>query len=133
MPTPLPSKRLHELVGRLDLSLDPPICLACLAFVAHELESSPQALTGAARRIAQEMWHEGLAEVARRALLPLADRDEADACAALADLEERRGRSVVARAIVIRLARLLDEDARRHAALVRRARERAEGVVPELN
>ena len=133
MPAPLPAKRLERLVARLDIALDAPICLACLCIVAGELESTPQKLNGAARCIARDMWDEGLADVALSEVRRIASRGDPDAGLALADLEQREGRSKVAVAIVIRLARQLDEQGRRDAALLRRARERAEGVVPELN
>jgi hypothetical protein len=94
------------LAARLEIDVDDvAICHACLSFVSIPLGRGDE--RGAARaavRITPDLWEEGLALPARLAV----ERAQADgipgADAGLADLAARQGRSVMARAIVRRLA-----------------------------
>lgn len=124
-----------EIAAQLDLTLaETPVCVACLSFVSAGLREGDEK---DARRWAKEMtpfiWDEGLAEVVLDAVRAAAERGVRDASACLADLEERKGRSVVARAIVFRLAVELAEEERRSVGLHRRARELLGSAPPEWN
>lgn len=124
-----------ELAAQLGLTLaETPVCTACLSFVSAGLREGDEK---DARRWAKEMtpfiWEEGLSEPALAAVRAAADRDVANAARGLADLDARGGRSIVARAIVFRLAGELAEEERRFAALHRHARERLGSAPAEWN
>ena len=124
-----------EIVAQLDLTLaQTPVCLACLSFVSAGLREDDEP---DARRWASEMtpviWEESLAEPAIDAVRRAAERGVAGVEACLADLDMRGGRSVVARAIVLRLAAELAEEERRLAELHRRSRERLDAAPPQWN
>ena len=103
-----------EVAARLDLNVhDMAICLACLSFVAVPFGSGDEAeATRWARRIAPDLWAEGLEQPARLALRRAREAGVPDAGAALADVEARGPRSVTVRAIVRRLGADLAERAR---------------------
>jgi hypothetical protein len=133
-PRPLTQARVDALVARLDLDLDVGICHLCLLFVCHALdEGNPRAIAGTLRRMAPHIWHEGLAEPALDAVRRACAAGVPDAEGALADLEQHGGRSVVARAIVKRLAAMLSRRMRTDARLLERARDRLEQAPPDLN
>jgi hypothetical protein len=104
----------RELAERLDLNVhDTPICLACLSFVAVPIgRGDEREARSWARRIAPDLWAEGLEQPVRLALRRARERGEPKAEAALADVEARGARSVTVREIVLRLGRDLDEHAR---------------------
>jgi hypothetical protein len=79
------------------------------------------------------LWDEGLAEPALAAVREACDRGLRDAPAALADLEQSGGRTPIARAIVLSLARQLRRRARVEARLASLARDRLDRTFPELN
>jgi hypothetical protein len=103
-----------ELAARLDLNVhDTPICLACLSFVAVPIGSGDEAEAArSARRMAPDLWAEGLEQPVRLALRRARDAGVPDADAAILDVEARGPRSATVRAIVLRLGRDLDEHAR---------------------
>jgi hypothetical protein len=103
-----------ELAGRLDLNVhDMPICLACLSFVAVPIgHGDEREATSWARRMAPDLWAEGLEQPVRLALRRARDQGVPRAEAALADVAARGARSVTVREIVLRLGRDLDEHAR---------------------
>jgi hypothetical protein len=119
----------------LDLDLDAVgICQACLSFVSFALDDGdPKKVSSQIRRMTPVLWDEGLAEPALAAVRRSCDRGAVDAEAALADLEQRRGRSAVARAIVRRLAEQQSRRARAETSLHTRARDRLRLAPPELN
>jgi hypothetical protein len=80
-----------------------------------------------------DLWADGLSEQALVAVRRACIRGVPDAAAALADLEERGGRSVVARSIVRRLAGELANRARADLKLQELARPRLSSAPPELN
>jgi hypothetical protein len=84
------------------------------------------------RRTTRDLWDDGLDGPALGAARRAAARGTRGAAEALADLEARGGRSVVARAIVLRLAEELSREAKRKWAVLDRARG-ALGRTPELN
>jgi hypothetical protein len=95
-----------ELARRLVLDLDDlGICHACLSFVSMPLGwGDEREVRRATVAITPDLWEEGLAEPARRALQRARADGVPGAEAGLADVEARQGRSVTARAIVRRLA-----------------------------
>ena len=99
------------LAARLDLDLSAiGICHACLSFVSMALDSGDErAVAREIRRMAPDLWAEGLALPARAALERARKRGDPAAEAAIADVERLGPRSVVVKAIVRRLA----EDQRR--------------------
>ncbi len=130
--------RLGELASfasALDLDVGrTPICYACLGLVSVPLAAGdePEARSWA-RRMTPDIWEEGLAEPALAAVRRARDDGVASADACLADLEARGGRSVVARAIVLRLAADLAVRTRTALRLEAAARPRLELAPPEWN
>lgn len=100
------TKDAAELAGRLQLDLDDVgICHACLSFVSMPLGwGDEREARRATFAITPDLWAEGLAEPARKALERARADGLAGAEAGIADVESRQGRSVMARAIVRRLA-----------------------------
>jgi len=126
--------RLGDFAAALDIGLDARICLACLSFVSDCLrEGDEHEARVRTRRVTPTIWIEGFADDALAAVrAACADRVPlAEAC--LADLEDRGGLSVVARAIVLRLASDLAELERVECSLVRAARPRLSLASPEWN
>jgi hypothetical protein len=103
-----------ELAARLGLNVhDIPICIARLSFVALPIGSGDE--RGArswARRMAADLWAEGLEQPARMALRRAQEAGVPNAEAAIANVEAHGPRGVVVREIVLRLGRDLDEHAR---------------------
>ena len=116
--------QLAPFAASLDLDLSrTPICLACLSFVSAGLRHGDERDARSwARRMTPFIWEEGLAEPALDAVrrAALAGVHGADEC--LTDLEERGARSVVARAIVLKLGAELAEQERVLSEVVERAR-----------
>ena len=103
--------RLAEL---LQLGLDDTaICLACLSFVSMAIDKGDEReIRLWTSRMTPDLWAEGLELPARAALRDATDRGIPRAAAALADVEARGPRSVVAKAIVRHLAEDLSQRAR---------------------
>jgi len=103
-----------ELAARLDLNVhDIPICLACLSFVALPIgQGDEREARSWARRMAPDLWAEGLEQPVRLALRPAQQAGVAGAEAAIANVEAHGPRGVAVREIVLRLGRDLDEHAR---------------------
>jgi hypothetical protein len=106
---------MNALVERLDVGIHSRgLCPACLSFVAVAMDHGDE------REVAREttqaaslMWDEGLGETVRTALIAEAGRGDVEARAALRELDSRRERSGVFRAVVRRLADALREEVRR--------------------
>jgi hypothetical protein len=103
-PRPFPEEHAVALAAALDLPEHPNICYACLSFVVFALDGTEQELRRQVRRITQDLWHEGLGEIAEAAVEDARRRDVENAQEAKRDLLARGGRSATARAIVMRLA-----------------------------
>lgn len=103
-----------ELAGRLELNMhDIPICLACLSFVAVPIGRGDEREARTwARRVAPDLWAEGLEQPVRLALRRAQEARAPRADEAIANVEARGPRGVVVREIVLRLGRDLDEHAR---------------------
>jgi hypothetical protein len=130
--------RLGELAGfarGLDLDVGRTgICYACLSFVSFPLDDGDEHEAKVwARRMTPFIWEEGLAEPALAAVRRARDAGIPGAGACLADLEARGGRSVVARAIVLRLAADLMRRTRTELRLEAAARPRLALAPPEWN
>jgi hypothetical protein len=108
------SREAAELAARLELDVDDvAICLACLSFVSIPLgRGDEREAASATRWITPDLWAEGLALPARLALERARRDGIPDADAGLADIAARQGSSVMARAIVRRLAADLAERAK---------------------
>lgn len=104
--------RAAEVATALGLVVDEmPICLACLSFVSlscHDEEDHAEARRWA-RRMAPDLWEEGLKEPALRALRRARMTGVRGAESALADAEAKGGRSAIAREIVLVLGEQLAE------------------------
>jgi hypothetical protein len=110
----LTAARAAALVARLDLDLDDGICHACLSFVSFAIDRGDEReVTRWVRRMTPDLWDDGLDVQALEAARKARDAGMADSEQALADLEGRGRRSVVARVIVRRLAGELAERAAR--------------------
>lgn len=110
------------------------VCYACLSFVSFPLDAGEvEEARSWARRMTPYIWVEGLAEPALAAAREAAMEGGPLAAACLADLEERGGKSVVARAIVLRLAADLTARTRTELVLEQAARSRLELAPPEWN
>jgi len=94
-----------ELAAQLDLDVDDlAICHACLSFVSFAIDSGDdREVTSWTRRIAPDLWAEGLAEPVRMALGRARERRVANAEAAIRSIDEKGPRSPVVYAIVRRL------------------------------
>jgi hypothetical protein len=104
-----------EVAAQLDLDLDR-VCHACLCVVSFALEGGePREIADALARMTPDLWADGLEGQALAAAARACERDVPNAFEALVDLERRGDKSIVARAIVRRLAELLS--ARTRASL----------------
>ena len=94
------------LAAELELDVDDlAICHACLSFVSFAIESGDDhEVTLWTRRMAPDLWAEGLAEPVRMALRRARERDVANAGEAIRLVEEKGARTPVVHAIVRRLA-----------------------------
>jgi hypothetical protein len=105
MRSALTREQADELAAQLDVSLDDGICWACLSFVVFPLEQGDsRELTGELRRMTPDIWDDGLDVRALAAARRARDAGVPGASVGLADLERHGGRSVLARALVLRLA-----------------------------
>ena len=112
------------------------VCLPCLTFVAFPLDlGDEREARQEARRLTPELWEDGL-ELTTVLALETARRDGVEGAGEALDEVNRLGhRSVVAEAIVWRLAELMVEDMRRRtAARSERAerRDRPHGLARDL-
>jgi hypothetical protein len=129
-----PRPRADALAAKLDLDLDGGICHACLGFVSLALDSGDAVeVAREIRRMTPYLWEDGLAESALTAVRRACDRGVTDADAALADLEQKGGKSSVARSIVHRLAGELLRRTRTRLLVEARTRDRLQLAPPELN
>ena len=102
----------RELADRLDLNVhDLPICLACLSFVSTSLGDERKARSWA-RRMAPDLWADGLEPPVRLALRRAQGSGVPRAAEALANVRARGHQGVVVQEIVLHLGRQLDEHAR---------------------
>jgi hypothetical protein len=109
--------RTEQLVDRLELDLTSSgVCLPCLTLVAFPLDSGDERRARReARRLAPELWADGL-ELTTVLALETARRDGVEGAGeALDDVKRLGHRSVVVEAIVWRLAEQMVEDIRRRA------------------
>ena len=130
----LTQRQADEFAGHLDLDLDRGICHACLSFVSFAIDRGDEReIAREVRRMTPGLWADGLADEvlpsARRAVM----RGVPHAEEALADLETRGPRGIVARAAVRALAGELSQRARRDPWLKSLGRDRPRLVRPELN
>jgi hypothetical protein len=96
-----------EVAAHLDLDLDC-VCHACLCVVSFALEGGdPGEIADALARMTPDLWADGLEGRALAAATRACELDVPNAFDALADLERRGATSIVARAIVRRLAEQL--------------------------
>ncbi len=129
-----PRARAETLASHVEIGLEIPICYACLSFVSVALDDGdPVEAARQARHMTPYLWEEGLAEPALAAMRRACERGVPYARAGLADLEQRGGRSGVARAIVLRLAEELSRRVHTEVSVVGQARERLRLAPPELN
>jgi hypothetical protein len=94
------------LAAQLDLDVDDlAICQACLSFVSFALDCGDEREVASwTRRMAPDLWAEGLSEPVRMALRRARERGVKDADEAIRLVEEKGPRSSVVHAIVRRLA-----------------------------
>jgi hypothetical protein len=92
---------------------DIPICLACLSFVAVPIGRGDEREARTwARRVAPDLWAEGLEQPVRLALRRAREAGVPNAGQAIANVAARGPWGVVVREIVLRLGHDLDEHAR---------------------
>jgi hypothetical protein len=129
--------RLGQLAGfaaALDVGLDARVCLACLSFIAGALRDGDEREARVwTRRVTPTIWIEGFAADALEAVRQACAAGVPHAEECLADLEERGGDSVVARAIVLHLAGDLAVRERAEHALWEVALPRLALAPPEWN
>ncbi len=133
--TRLSKPRASAFASALDLDLDAAgVCHACLSFVSFAMDAGDVAeIERQLRHMTKDLWADGLDEPALAAARDARARGVRDAERALADLEERGGRSVIAREIVRRLAAELSRRARAMRQARALSRERLRSAPPELN
>lgn len=102
----------QELADALELDVHSTgICLACLCSVSFALDRGDEAdIRRTTNQLAPDLWAEGLALPARRALERARVKGLAHADEAIAEVERRGARSTVVHAIVRRLGRDLLEE-----------------------
>jgi hypothetical protein len=116
--------RLAALAAELDVGLHSPgLCLACLSFVACADEDDERAIRREIVEIAPGLWHDGFGGAVRAALEAVLEAGSvsgsgsgsgpASAGTALRDLDERKWRSEIFRAVIRRLSVELRHEARR--------------------
>jgi hypothetical protein len=106
---------LASLAAQLDVGLHSRgLCLACLSIVAFADQEDERAVRREIVEIAPGLWEDGFGEAVRVALRTAAEAGIAGAEPALRDLESRRWRSAIFRAVLRRLSVELRDDARRH-------------------
>jgi hypothetical protein len=108
-------ERAAAVAAELRVGLHSPgVCPACISFVSYEVEhGNERRVAGQITSFAPLLWGEGLGEVVRVELARRAGEGNAEAAAALEDLDARRHRSTIFRAVVRRLAVELAEGVRR--------------------
>jgi hypothetical protein len=110
----LSTVRAAAIAAQLELDLDDGVCHACLSFVSFAIDDGDEReVRSWVRRMTPDIWSDGLDVQALAAVRRACDAGVADSQQALAELEAKGGRSVVARAIVRRLAGELAERAAR--------------------
>jgi hypothetical protein len=131
----LPVKRCETLAAALDIDVfGVGVCLACLSFVSFPLDDGDEARARrAARRMAPDLWDDGLAEPLLEALERARDDGVPDAEAAWLDVQTRGPRSATVRAVVLRLATDLVEYERTQRGLMGAARARLPLAPPDFN
>jgi hypothetical protein len=101
-----------ELVAELKLDSGR-VCFACLCIVSFALEGGrPNEIAAALTRITPDLWGDGLEDQVMAAAARACELGVPNACEALADLEQHGADSIVARAIVRRLAEELSDRTR---------------------
>jgi hypothetical protein len=110
----LTTEAAAELAEWLDLDVhDVPICLACLSFVSMAIRFGDERdIRREVNRMTPDLWAEGLEQPLRLALKRAVEWGVPLAREALSDLDGRRGRSTVAKAVVRQLGQQLDDNAR---------------------
>jgi hypothetical protein len=110
----LSKAKADAIVDRIQVRLDGSgVCLACLTFVAFPLDEGDEKNAASwTRRMTPDLWFDGLQEYALNVVRSARDSGVAGADVALVDLEQRGGRSAVARAIVRKLAGQMVEEMR---------------------
>jgi hypothetical protein len=130
----LEQAQADALAAELDLDLNDGICHACLSFVAFALDAGqPREIAREHRRVTIDLWEDGLDVQALAAVERACELGLANARKALDDLDQDGGKSIVAQAIVKRLAGQLSARTRTTARLEALARERLPLGVPEMN
>jgi hypothetical protein len=125
--------RAHSLAEQLDVGLEG-VCAACLSFVSIALDhGDPADVARELRRMTPDIWADGLEAHALASVRRAVELGVVDADAALADLEARGGRSVTARAIVLKLARDLSRRVHTGVRVGSLVRERLDEAPPEWN
>jgi hypothetical protein len=105
---------MSDLAQRLDIDLGrTPICRACLSFVSMTLDKDDggREARGWARRLSRDLWQEGLEAPLRDALERARGAGDADAAAALEDIEARGWRARIVPEVIMRLGIELKEEA----------------------
>jgi hypothetical protein len=135
MASVLTKGKADAVAAALGVGLDAPICLACLSFVSMAIDGGDEReVARQVRRMTPDLWAEGLSGPVLAAARRAATGGVTDAREALRDLEARGGRSIVAQAVVRRLAAELSRRARADEARWSTVREAIPGGTrPELN
>ena len=122
-----------DVARSLDVGLDG-VCFACLGMVAMAIDvGNPDEVRREVRRLAPDLWADGLREQVLGALAAAAAQGVPGAGAALDDAERRQGRSRISAAVVLRLAEQLSRRVHADARLHDRARDRLGPARPEWN
>jgi hypothetical protein len=110
----LTTKQADELAGALELDLgELDVCYACLSFVAYPLDlGRVEEAARESRRIAPELWDEGLAVPLQAALADARQRRVPLAAEAEGEVTARGARARIVAAVVRRLAAQLVEQMR---------------------
>ena len=112
----LTREQADAFAARLDVGLDG-VCLACLSFVTGAIHSGdPKEVRRWVRRMAPDLWEDGLEQTILDAVGAAVARGEPEAEVWLTEVEQRGPRGLLVQAVVSRLAEQLAAWERRSRA-----------------
>jgi hypothetical protein len=124
----------EALAAHLDVDLDHGVCWACLSFVSFAMDGGDEReVRRQLRRMTPGLWTDGLDEQVLGALARANECGSSGAGEGLAEVQQKGGRSALARAVVRRLAEELNRREQRRRPVLEELIGRRREAQPELN